>query len=279
MSDATIGQTAAASSVAGSSSPGIGGDPKQPSNRDRIIEALLELAAEREWNDFRLSDVAERAGVSLADFRDAMLMALLCSVALRDVRDTLVASCRDWLSADRCARPRRTPTWPLTLSPWYRPEDYNCMRRTLVMSLLLLVRLPFSWLIDTARDFRQAYGVWRTSARSYMRAHSKQQVGRACNALAQAQTTAPDRVGSRTATLITSLAKELSQVHCLLNQPAFLLVLQVAAHHEHQHQQQRQQQGTEVACAPNHPVEQQQQQRSSKRRRQHGAQHPPQVNA
>ncbi len=39
----------------------------------------------------------------LADFRDAMLMALLCSVALRDVRDTLVASWRDWLSADRCA--------------------------------------------------------------------------------------------------------------------------------------------------------------------------------
>ena len=38
----------------------------------------------------------------LADFRDAMLMALLCSVALRDVRDTLVASWRDWLSADRC---------------------------------------------------------------------------------------------------------------------------------------------------------------------------------
>ncbi len=39
----------------------------------------------------------------LADFRDAMLMALLCSVALRDVRDTLVASWREWLSADRCS--------------------------------------------------------------------------------------------------------------------------------------------------------------------------------
>ena len=39
--------------------------------RDRIVEALMALAAEREWNDFGIVDVAERAGVSLADFRDA----------------------------------------------------------------------------------------------------------------------------------------------------------------------------------------------------------------
>ena len=44
------------------------------------------------------------------------------------------------------------------------------------MSLLLLARLPFSWLFDTARELRQAYGAWRTGALSYMRAHSKQQV-------------------------------------------------------------------------------------------------------
>ncbi len=44
------------------------------------------------------------------------------------------------------------------------------------MSLLLLVRLPFSWLTDTARDLRQGYAAWRTSARSYMQAYSKQQV-------------------------------------------------------------------------------------------------------
>lgn len=43
--------------------------PKPP--RDAIIEALFELAAEREWRDFTLSDVAERASVSLADFREA----------------------------------------------------------------------------------------------------------------------------------------------------------------------------------------------------------------
>lgn len=65
MSDADKAQT-------GTSLPG--GLPPQsdkPGARDRIIEALMELAAEREWNDFSLSDVARRAGLDLADFRDA----------------------------------------------------------------------------------------------------------------------------------------------------------------------------------------------------------------
>ena len=39
--------------------------------RDAIIEALFELTAEREWKDISVSLIAERAGVSLADFRDA----------------------------------------------------------------------------------------------------------------------------------------------------------------------------------------------------------------
>ncbi|HEX4765547.1 MAG TPA: TetR/AcrR family transcriptional regulator [Lichenihabitans sp.] len=45
------------------------GKPVPP--RDRIIEALMDLAAEREWDDFGIADIAERAGLSLADFRDA----------------------------------------------------------------------------------------------------------------------------------------------------------------------------------------------------------------
>lgn len=47
--------------------------PEAPrrSPRDAIIDALLELAAEREWHDISVSLIAERAGVSLADFRDA----------------------------------------------------------------------------------------------------------------------------------------------------------------------------------------------------------------
>ncbi len=38
--------------------------------RTRIIEALMRLAAERNWNEFSLSDVAKEADVSLAEFRD-----------------------------------------------------------------------------------------------------------------------------------------------------------------------------------------------------------------
>jgi AcrR family transcriptional regulator len=39
--------------------------------KDRIIEALMELAGERDWSDFGISDIAARAGLSLVDFREA----------------------------------------------------------------------------------------------------------------------------------------------------------------------------------------------------------------
>ncbi|RFB78387.1 TetR/AcrR family transcriptional regulator [Methylovirgula sp. 4M-Z18] len=38
--------------------------------RSRIIEALMNLAANQHWDHFTLSDVAHEAGVSLAEFRD-----------------------------------------------------------------------------------------------------------------------------------------------------------------------------------------------------------------
>ena len=46
-------------------SPPRSGDPKA-----RIVDALMELAAERRWEDITLSEIALRAGLSLADFRD-----------------------------------------------------------------------------------------------------------------------------------------------------------------------------------------------------------------
>jgi AcrR family transcriptional regulator len=56
----------------GSAAPtGSPGGRPAGSIKDRIIEALMELAAEREWDDFGLTDVAARAGVSLSEFRDA----------------------------------------------------------------------------------------------------------------------------------------------------------------------------------------------------------------
>lgn len=40
------------------------------SPRDRIVDALMDLAAEQPFEDVTISQIAERAGVSLADFRD-----------------------------------------------------------------------------------------------------------------------------------------------------------------------------------------------------------------
>ena len=42
--------------------------PKDP--RNAIVDALMELAGERNWDDITISDVAARANVSLAAFRD-----------------------------------------------------------------------------------------------------------------------------------------------------------------------------------------------------------------
>lgn len=38
--------------------------------RDNVVDALMELAAEERFEDITISQIAERAGVSLADFRD-----------------------------------------------------------------------------------------------------------------------------------------------------------------------------------------------------------------
>lgn len=58
-------QPASPEVVAAPVSPPRAGDPKS-----RIVDALMELAAERRWDDITLSDIALRASLSLADFRD-----------------------------------------------------------------------------------------------------------------------------------------------------------------------------------------------------------------
>jgi AcrR family transcriptional regulator len=44
--------------------------PPAGSPRDRIIDALMALAAERRWSEIELPGLAEQAGVSLAELRD-----------------------------------------------------------------------------------------------------------------------------------------------------------------------------------------------------------------
>src|ERR1700724_2858103 len=60
--------TGNAGAGARSGSGDIAAAPKDP--RNAIIDALLELAGERNWEDITISDVAARANVSLATFRD-----------------------------------------------------------------------------------------------------------------------------------------------------------------------------------------------------------------
>jgi hypothetical protein len=40
------------------------------SHRDAVIDALMTLASDRPWNDIELVDIAEAAGIGLADLRD-----------------------------------------------------------------------------------------------------------------------------------------------------------------------------------------------------------------
>lgn len=42
----------------------------RPDPRARVVDALMALAAERRWDDISLDDIADKAGVSLADLRD-----------------------------------------------------------------------------------------------------------------------------------------------------------------------------------------------------------------
>jgi AcrR family transcriptional regulator len=56
------------SAEAGPDGKAIAAIPKDP--RNAIIDALLELAGERTWEDISISDVASRANVSLSVFRD-----------------------------------------------------------------------------------------------------------------------------------------------------------------------------------------------------------------
>jgi len=61
-------QSGPAQSSARGESPGSGGAPG--STRDRIVAAFLALLAEKSFESIGFAEIAERAGVSLADIRD-----------------------------------------------------------------------------------------------------------------------------------------------------------------------------------------------------------------
>ena len=57
-----------AQAEAGQEHKAVAAIPKDP--RNAIVDALLELASERSWEDITISDIASRANVSLGTFRD-----------------------------------------------------------------------------------------------------------------------------------------------------------------------------------------------------------------
>lgn len=68
-----------------------------PPKRDAIIDALMRLAAERPWSDIELIDIAEEAGVTLAEFRDAFPSkgAVLAGFSRRIDREVLSGTADD----------------------------------------------------------------------------------------------------------------------------------------------------------------------------------------
>jgi AcrR family transcriptional regulator len=68
--------------------------PKDP--RKAIVEALLELAGEREWDDITISDVATRANLSLSTFREYFpSKGAVLSVFFRQIDKTVLDAAGD----------------------------------------------------------------------------------------------------------------------------------------------------------------------------------------
>ncbi len=80
--------------------------PRSASPRDRIIDATMVLAAEHDWDAFDIREIAEAAGVTLAELRDAFPSkgAVLGGLARRVDRIVLDGTTDDL--ADEAARER-----------------------------------------------------------------------------------------------------------------------------------------------------------------------------
>lgn len=72
-------------------------DAVPSSPRDRIVDALMTLAAEQPWNDIEIGDIAREAHVTLAEFRDAFPSkgAVLAGLARRIDRQVLQGTSDD----------------------------------------------------------------------------------------------------------------------------------------------------------------------------------------
>jgi AcrR family transcriptional regulator len=81
--------------------PQLGASP-----RDRIVDALMGLAGERAWDDFGIADVAERAGVTLGEFREQFVSKGAVLAAFSRRIDKIVLDGASGQPADESAKER-----------------------------------------------------------------------------------------------------------------------------------------------------------------------------
>lgn len=89
--------------------------------RDRIVEALMKLAARRAFDDITISDIAHEAGVSLADFRDHFPSkgAVLAAFSRKIDREVLESI------SGECAEPARERLYHVLLRRLEALEPYR----------------------------------------------------------------------------------------------------------------------------------------------------------
>jgi AcrR family transcriptional regulator len=136
----------------------IGGMPVvQPKTRNKIVDALLELAAERAWDEVTLEAVADRAGVTLAGLRAAYdgKMAILADF-VRRIDERVLAS-RD---PDLAGEAPRERLFDILFSRFealgpYRPAIRNLGRAArrdplLALELNRIVTNSMAWMLNAA---------------------------------------------------------------------------------------------------------------------------------
>ncbi len=106
-------------------------EPK-PSRRDDIVEALMRLAATRNWDRIEVTDIAQAAGVSLADFRDAFPSKGAVLGAFSRMIDRRVL---DGTTSDLAGEPARERVFDVFMRRFDALEPYKPALRRIVPAL------------------------------------------------------------------------------------------------------------------------------------------------
>lgn len=106
--------------------------PSAASPRDRVIDGLMRLAADRPWSDIEVTDLAEEAGLSLADLRDLFPSkgAVLGAFSRRIDRQVLAGT-----SSDLAEEPARERVFDLVMRRLDALAPYKTAVRRIAFAL------------------------------------------------------------------------------------------------------------------------------------------------